>query len=71
MSRFCRSAVITLGACTAVWLSACDRSEPGGDGQLSIVATTGMVGDMVKAIGGDRVEIRELMGAGIDPHSFK
>lgn len=30
-----------------------------------------MVGDMVKAIGGEGVRVKEMMGAGIDPHSFK
>jgi manganese/zinc/iron transport system substrate-binding protein len=38
---------------------------------LSVVATTGMVGDLVGAVGGGRVEVRSLMGPGIDPHLYK
>lgn len=40
-------------------------------GKLTIVATTGMVADVVKAVGGDRVEVRTLMGPGVDPHLYK
>jgi manganese/zinc/iron transport system substrate-binding protein len=30
-----------------------------------------MVADLVRAIGGEHVEIKQLMGAGVDPHLFK
>ncbi|MGD9713265.1 MAG: metal ABC transporter solute-binding protein, Zn/Mn family [Thermomicrobiales bacterium] len=39
--------------------------------QIDIVATTGMVGDIVRNVGGDRVEVTTLMGPGIDPHTYK
>jgi manganese/zinc/iron transport system substrate-binding protein len=35
------------------------------------VATTGMIADAVKAVGGARVEVEALMGPGIDPHQYK
>ena len=38
---------------------------------LNIVATTGMIADTAKAIGGDLVEIRALMGPGVDPHAYR
>lgn len=38
---------------------------------IRAVATTGMVGDIVKNVGGDRVELTTLMGPGVDPHLFK
>lgn len=38
---------------------------------LQVVATTTMVTDMVKAIGGDRVYLRGMMGAKVDPHSYQ
>lgn len=40
-------------------------------GPLRIVATTGMVGDAVRAIAGERAEVEVLIGAGVDPHLFK
>lgn len=41
------------------------------DGKLNIVATTGMIADLVQNIGGDRVTVTALMGPGVDPHLFK
>jgi manganese/zinc/iron transport system substrate-binding protein len=38
---------------------------------IRVVATTGMIADMVQAIGGDRVALTCLMGPGIDPHTYK
>jgi len=39
--------------------------------QIDVVATTGMVGDIVSNVGGNRVEVTTLMGPGIDPHTYK
>jgi manganese/zinc/iron transport system substrate-binding protein len=38
---------------------------------LSVVATTGMVADAARRVGGDAVEVVALMGAGVDPHSYR
>ncbi|MFK7909856.1 MAG: metal ABC transporter solute-binding protein, Zn/Mn family [Akkermansiaceae bacterium] len=38
---------------------------------LSVVTTTTMVTDMVGFIGGERVNVHGLMGAGVDPHSYQ
>ncbi|MFC3614713.1 metal ABC transporter solute-binding protein, Zn/Mn family [Lutimaribacter marinistellae] len=38
---------------------------------LTVVATTGMVADAVRQVGGDVVEVKALMGPGIDPHSYR
>ena len=40
-------------------------------GQIQIVATTGMVADLARHIGGDRVAVTGLMGPGVDPHYYK
>lgn len=42
-----------------------------GKGPIRAVCTTGMVADMVRRIGGDRVAVDQIMGEGIDPHLFK
>jgi manganese/zinc/iron transport system substrate-binding protein len=39
--------------------------------ELKVVATTGMVADLVRQTGGERVEVRQLMGPGVDPHLYK
>lgn len=38
---------------------------------INALATTGMVGDIVRNIGGERVQVTTLMGAGVDPHLYK
>ncbi|QOT00968.1 zinc ABC transporter substrate-binding protein [Brevibacterium sp. JNUCC-42] len=41
------------------------------EGKLKITTTTGMVADIVAKVGGDQVEVTQLMGAGVDPHLYK
>ncbi|WP_245293221.1 metal ABC transporter solute-binding protein, Zn/Mn family [Mongoliimonas terrestris] len=38
---------------------------------VSVVATTGMIADAIRTVGGDRVEVQGLMGEGIDPHTYR
>lgn len=47
----------------AVSLVAADR--------LAVAATTTMVADLVRQVGGERVAVEALMGAGVDPHLYK
>ncbi len=37
---------------------------------LRAVATTGIIGDVAAQVGGEAIELRVLMAAGVDPHSF-
>lgn len=39
--------------------------------RLKVVATTGMIADAARQIGGDLVEVRALMGPGVDPHAYR
>lgn len=41
------------------------------DDRPRVVATTAMIGDAVKAVGGDRITVDVLMGPGVDPHQFR
>ncbi len=38
---------------------------------VKVVATVGMVADLVQYVGGDRITVTQLMGAGVDPHLYK
>jgi manganese/zinc/iron transport system substrate-binding protein len=38
---------------------------------INVVATTGIVADLVARVGGDRVVVGALMGPGVDPHLYK
>jgi len=69
-SRAAISAVLLLG------LIACKQSgdQPQGAataGRLKVVATTGMIADAVREIGGGGVDVTGLMGPGVDPHLYK
>src|SRR6056297_908674 len=39
--------------------------------RLSVVASTGMIADAARRVGGDAVDVKALMGAGVDPHSYR
>lgn len=43
----------------------------GAEPTVKATATIGMLADLVKQVGGDRVEVRQLMGPGVDPHLYK
>jgi len=37
----------------------------------SVLATTAMIGDLVREIGGDRIRAEVLLGEGVDPHLYR
>ncbi|MFV2072921.1 MAG: metal ABC transporter solute-binding protein, Zn/Mn family [Thermoanaerobaculales bacterium] len=41
------------------------------DSRPRVVATTTIVGDLVRTVGGPEIRLQVLMGAGIDPHLYK
>ena len=63
---------IVIMACVAV-MSACGShvTAPEEDDRLRVVATTTIVGDLVRTIGGSEVQLEVLMGPGVDPHLYK
>jgi manganese/zinc/iron transport system substrate-binding protein len=42
-----------------------------GDGPVKVVTTANFITDAVREVGGDRVTVTGLMGAGVDPHLYK
>lgn len=52
-------------------LAGCGGPTAPPDGRLAIVATTSMIGDLARSIGGDSVRVEVLMGPGVDPHLYK
>lgn len=76
-----RAALLMLLACAAaLLLAACGERGAGarggnagggadrGGGKPSVVATTPVVADLVRAIAGDRIEVVALIAPGVDPH---
>jgi len=53
-------------------LTGCGKREEFPDnGKPNVVPTTTLVGDLVENIGGGRVNVKALMGPGVDPHMYK
>lgn len=48
-----------------------ERAEDFSNRTIRVVATTSMIADLVKNIGGERVAVEGLMGPGVDPHLYK
>lgn len=71
--RFFRVSAVAAVALTLLFSSALRSPQPTSaqSDPIKVVATIGMIGDAVKKIGGDRVEVVSLMGPGVDPHLYK
>jgi manganese/zinc/iron transport system substrate-binding protein len=63
-----RRALLTLaaGACVGAAMRPAFAAGP-----LQAVATTGMIADAARILGGDLVQVRALMGPGVDPHGYR
>ena len=74
--RSCLRCVAVLALVALMALAGC-VDEPGAgrapieDRRVVVTATTNIVADLVREIGGDRVDVRGLMRPGIDPHGYK
>ena len=70
MQHALRSIVYSLAL---LGLSGCGPSSSVGNsgGKPAVVATTTMIADMVRQIGGDDISLTALMGPGVDPHLYK
>lgn len=60
-----------MAACLALSGVLGERSAVFADGKPLVVTTTGMIADMARNIGGEKVEVKALMGPGVDPHLYK
>src|SRR5690554_2468883 len=54
----------------SIIIFSCKNNQPT-NGKPNIVTTTTMITDLVKNIGGDKINVQGLMGSGVDPHLFK
>ncbi len=62
-----RFLAITAAAAVVFTSPVASRAEE----RLTVVATTGMIADAARAVGGDLVDVRALMGPGVDPHAYR
>lgn len=57
--------------CSVILLTGCQAETTTTKEKLHVVATTTMITDLVKNIGGEKVEVTGLMQSGVDPHLYK
>jgi manganese/zinc/iron transport system substrate-binding protein len=62
--RLLLPAVLLLAGCTP-------PAPADAGGRLNVVATIGMIADVVENVGGEHVRVTGLMGPGVDPHLYK
>ncbi len=63
--------IIVIAGILLTVIISCKNKKNTTSEKLSIVTTTSMIADLVKNIGGDFIEVKGLMGAGVDPHLYK
>ncbi|MCS7010415.1 MAG: metal ABC transporter substrate-binding protein [Anaerolineales bacterium] len=52
-------------------LAACTGGKPSANEKLHVLATTSMVADVVRQVGGEYVQVTTLLPLGTDPHTFE
>jgi len=60
----------TLGA-LALLAAGCGSESSGEDGQVKVVATTTQVADFVREVGGEAVEVIQILQPNSDPHDYE
>ena len=60
-------------AAAAIFTLSCEykKEDTIEDKRISVVATTTMISDMVVQIAKDKVNLKSLMGPGVDPHLYE
>jgi ABC-type Zn uptake system ZnuABC Zn-binding protein ZnuA/ABC-type Mn2+/Zn2+ transport system permease subunit len=67
-----RGLLAVAGATIALALPGVGCGDSGaGDGRLDVVATTTQVGDWVREVGGDAVEVDQVLQPNTDPHEYE
>lgn len=62
--------ILTAVFATVLSLASCVSNYTYVEGKVNIVATTTMLGDLAKQIGGEKVAVKTLMSVGVDPHLY-
>ncbi len=77
--RFAPGAGLCLAGCLVAVLVGCQPTveqnalagKPAAGGRVRVLATTGMIADVARIVGGEDVEVVALMGPGVDPHLYQ
>jgi manganese/zinc/iron transport system substrate-binding protein len=72
LSSLMRGLFVGLVGFASAVAAGCSGGGPGaiGDGPVRVVATTSIIADAVRQVGGSHVQVTALMGPGTDPHTY-
>ncbi len=63
--------ILILLVTLSILFTSCKKEVKDKNQKLNVVTTTSMITDLVKNIGGDAIDVKGLMGSGVDPHLYK
>ncbi|MEO6497285.1 MAG: zinc ABC transporter substrate-binding protein [Solirubrobacteraceae bacterium] len=66
-----RALVAATALVVALGAGGCGADADGGGSKLDVVATTTQLGDVVRAIGGDAVDVHQILAPNSDPHAYE
>lgn len=72
MKNYFKLSSLILGIVMLFLMVSCGKSNENDNktGKIRITTTTTMLKDLIQTIGGDKVEVINLMGEGVDPHLY-
>lgn len=71
LRRLPRAAMLAAGLVVVLGAGCGGGSGDGGSGRLDLVATTTQLGDFVREVGGEAVEVDQILEANTDPHDYE
>lgn len=69
--RFLYGMLLVVAVSAATGCANSKSAFTGAEGKIKVTATIGMITDIVRNVGGDKVEAIGLMKSGVDPHLYK
>jgi manganese/zinc/iron transport system substrate-binding protein len=57
--------------CFIALLGSCSEQDAPDSSKPQVITTTNLIADIVKRVGGEFVQVRALISAGVDPHQYK
>jgi ABC-type Zn uptake system ZnuABC Zn-binding protein ZnuA len=70
--RRARRAVVVVGGIVTLAMLAGGCGAPGSsDGKVEVVATTTQIGDFARAVGGDAIDLHQILQPNTDPHDYE
>ena len=75
VKKLCVSLMCAVGCVIVLFSAGCQNNniseKSASEKKLNVVATFGMITDIVDNVGGEKIDVTGIMGEGVDPHLYK